>query len=319
MEKISLRDAFGQELALQGEQHPELYVFAAGTSNSDCSAKFGEKFPERFFNFGINEANMVAAATGVAMAGKIVVASDMSIFLTCAYAQLITAARQGKIHLIIAASHTGIGVGADGGSAQDITDIGRMRLIPGFTIVAPWDGDHVKTALKQMIANPGLYYLRLNRGPLPQFTQELYEQGWISQRFGLELPRLLKCGGQLTVVTYGDMVHPALQAAKKIDPMFEQRIDVIGVSVIEPLDADEILSSVTSTERLIAVEDHMHVGGLSEQLPKILAEAGIHFRMRSVSLGRHFGTSGEPDELFKLYGLDEDSLIRAYREALDWQ
>lgn len=317
--KISLREAFGQELAFQGEHYPDLYVVAAGTSNSDCSQAFGKKFPKRFFNVGINEPNGVALATGIAMEGKRVVMADMSIFLTMAYGQLITAARQGNIHLIIAASHTGVTVGADGGSAQDITDIARMRLIPGFTIVAPWDGDHTREVLRQMLAKKGLYYLRLNRGPLPLFTEKLVEDFRAQHPFGIEPPCVIRQGRALTVVAVGDMVYPALQAAIEFDGQLDLNcIEVIGISVVEPFNPQTILESVEKTGRLVVVEDHMYVGGLSEQLPRVLVEEGILFRMRSVSLGRTFGTSGEPDELLKLYNLDQESLIAAYQKALGW-
>ena len=306
-DKISLRQAFGEELALLGEKYSKLQVVAAGTSNSDGSQLFGKKFSDRFWNVGISEPNAVALATGMAMAGNPVVIADMAIFYTMAYAQLITAARQTRIHLIVAASHTGLGVGQDGGSAQDITDIGRMRLIPGFTIATPWDGDMVRETLREMLGNPGLYYLRLNRSDLP-----LFSKAYGASREPL-CSQTIKLSGQLgvTVVTYGDMVYPVLQAVPEYsgesDPVY---VDLFGLTTVEPLKTEEIFRSLAATGRLLVVENHMAAGGVGEMLVSLALQAGLEFQFRLAALPREFGTSGKSEELFKLYGLDQGSLAR---------
>ncbi|OGY90003.1 MAG: hypothetical protein A2927_01435 [Candidatus Komeilibacteria bacterium RIFCSPLOWO2_01_FULL_45_10] len=304
--KISLREAFGQELLAQGKIWPDLVVLDAGTSNSTYSQLFGQMFPNRFFNAGINELGMIGLATGMAMAGRRVVACDMSIFLQHAYAHLVTAARQGDIHLIVAATHTGVTVGADGGSAQDVTDIGRMRLIPNFTIVAPWDGNQTRLALRQMLEQPGLYYLRLNRPALPIFTS-------LEDPFQIGRAYRLVEGNGLTLIAMGDIVHQAIEAAEKVG---ESKVEIIGVATVEPLDEQTILESAAKTGKVITLENHSLVGGLSEQIAGLLRASHLAVPLWPMALPREFGTSGEPEELLKLYQLDVDSVVRLCQEVI---
>ena len=303
----SLREAFGKALVEAGKRYPDLRVLDAGTKNSTTSELFQRAYPDRFYTPGINEPGMIGLATGMAMAGRRVVACDMSIFLHHAYAHLRCAARQGNgIHLIIATSHTGVTVGPDGGSAHDITDLARMRLIPNFIVVTPWDGTQVCRAVEVILEEKGYYYLRLNRPKIPVFLKE-------SAPFEIGRAYRLREGERVTIVALGDKVYTALTAAEMLG---EGYADVIGVATLEPLDADTIIASAARTGRVVTVEDHMFVGGLFEAVAGLLAQRQPT-PMRRISLGRTFTTSGEPDELVRIYELDTEAVVRICREFVE--
>ncbi|NQT34618.1 transketolase family protein [bacterium] len=250
---------------------------------------------------------MIGLATGIAMAGKRVVACDMSVFLHHAYGQIRTAARQGDdLHLVIAASHTGIAVGPDGSSAHDITDLARMRLVPNFKIITPWDGRHVRQIVKVILEEKGYYYVRLNRPNVPIFLKE-------PMSFEIGRAYRLNEGERVTIIASGDKVFNALQAAEELGEGFA---DVIGIATLEPLDSDTILASASRTGRVITFEDHMYVGGLYESVAGLLAQHKPT-PMRRIALNRIFTTSGEPDELAKMFGLTTEALVRFCHEFVE--
>ncbi|MBM3327628.1 MAG: transketolase family protein [Calditrichaeota bacterium] len=300
---VSLREAFGEALREAGAKYPDIRVLDAGTRNSTMSELFQKVYPDRFYTAGINEPGMIGLATGLAMAGKRVVACDMSVFLQHAYAHLFTAARQGEgLHLIIAASHTGVAVGPDGGSAHDITDLARMRLIPNFIIITPWDGHQTKSALDIILAKPGYYYIRLNRPKVPIFLPQ-------PAPFEIGKAYLLREGSKLTLIALGDKVFTALQAAEELGAGVA---DVIGISTLEPLDGQTIIASAHKTAKVITIEDHSEVGGLFESVAGVLVlEKPVP--MRKVSVERVFTTSGEPDELARIYKVDLQATLETCR------
>jgi len=303
---ISLREAFGAGLAAVGANCPDLRVFDAGTKNSTMSEAFQKVYPDRFYTAGINEPGMVALATGVAMAGKRVVVCDMSIFLQHAHAQLLTAARQGSdLHMIVAASHTGIAVGPDGGSAHDITDLARMRIIPGYTVITPWDGAQVKKALDVALEKPGFYYIRLNRPKVPIFLTDPVP-------FEIGKAYRLREGSKITIVAVGDKVYEALEVAEELG---EGVAEVIGISTLEPFDVETVAASAKKTGKVVTFEDHIPHGGLFETVAGALAET-YPTPMRKVAVPRQFTTSGEPDVLARLYGVDKQALIETCRKFI---
>jgi transketolase len=302
----SLREAFGKALATVGERYTDLRVLDAGTKNSTMSEAFQKAYPDRFYTAGINEPGMIGLATGIAMAGKRVVACDMSIFLQHAHAHMLTAARQGSdLHMIVAASHTGVAVGPDGGSAHDITDLGRMRLIPGFTVITPWDGAQVRKALDVILEKPGFYYVRLNRPKVPTFLKDPVP-------FELGKAYRLRSGSQITLIAVGDKVWTALEVAEQLG---EGVAEVIGISTLEPFDVETVVASATKTGKVVTIEDHIVCGGLFETVAGVLAE---HHPtpMRKIAVPRMFTTSGEPDELARMYGIDKLAVLETCRSFL---
>ncbi|NQU05182.1 MAG: transketolase family protein [Calditrichaeota bacterium] len=300
----SLREAFGQALIDAGRRWDDLVVLDAGTKNSTYSQKFQEVFPDRFYTPGINEPGMIGAATGMAMAGKRVAACDMSVFLHHAYAQIRAAARQGSdVHIVIAASHTGVAVGPDGGSAHDLTDLARMRLVSGFNVITPWDGRQIRSVVQVILEEKGLYYVRLNRPKVPIFLPD-------PAPFEIGKAYKLSEGERITIIAVGDKVYNALIASEELGEGFA---DVIGISTLEPLDSDTIIASAKKTGRVITVEDHLYIGGLYEAVAGVLAQ---HHPtpMRRIALDRIFTTSGEPDELAEIYGVNTAAIVRLCKE-----
>ncbi len=302
----SLREAFGEALLDAGKRCEDIRVLDAGTSNSTMSEGFRNAFPDRFYTAGINEPGMIGIATGLAMTGKRVVVCDMSIFLQHAHAHTLTAARQKEgLHIIIAASHTGVAVGPDGGSAHDVTDIARMRLIPDFTIISPWDAAQTKKALEEALMRPGYYYVRLNRPKVPIFLQDPVP-------FEIGKATRIMSGSQVTIVASGEKVWTAIQAAEELG---EGVADVIGVSTFEPFDRETVVGSAKRTGRVVTIEDHLGEGGLFEAVAGVLAEEHPT-RMRRMAIPRQFTTSGEPDELARMYGVDKIALLETCRKFI---
>jgi len=302
----SLREAFGEALVEMGKSFNDLRVLDAGTKNSTMSEGFQRAFPDRFYTAGINEPGMIGIATGLAMTGKRVVACDMSIFLQHAHAHMLTAARQkAGLHLIIAATHTGVAVGPDGGSAHDVTDIARMRLIPDFTVISPWDPAHVRKVLEVAMEKPGYYYIRLNRPKVPVFLKEPVS-------FEIGKAYRLKSGSKVSIIASGDKVWTALQVAEELG---EGVADVIGVATFEPFDRETIVASAARTGRVVTIEDHLAQGGLFEAVAGVLAEEHPT-RMRKLAVPRQFTTSGEPDELARLYEVDKLALLQTCRQFI---
>jgi len=305
-EKISLRVAFGNALVKAGETRTDLRVFDAGTKNSTMSLAFERAYPDRFYTAGINEPGMMGLATGLAMDGKPVVACDMSVFLHHAYAQIRAAVRQGKdLHMIIAASHTGVAVGPDGGSAHDITDMARMRLIPNMQVLTPMDGNQVNQAVQYALNNPGFYYIRLNRPAVPIFTEA-------DRPFEFAKAHHLADGNKITIIAAGDKAFTAMEASEQLG---EGVADVIGISTLEPLDADAIIQSAEKTGKVITIEDHMYVGGLFESVAGVLA-LKRPTPMARIALGRILTTSGEPDELARIYKVDLQELVERCKQFI---
>ncbi len=303
----SLRVAFGEAIAAAGDNYEDLRVLDAGTSNSTSSIKFAKKFPERFYTLGINEPGMLGLASGVAMAGKRVIACDMSVFLHHAYAQIRATARQGDdMHFILATTHTGVSVGPDGGSAHDLTDMARMRLIPNFNVLTPWDGNHVRKIVDIILKDKGYYYVRLNRPGIPIFTDKSVE-------FEVGKAYKLMEGERVTIIAVGDKVYPALKAAEQLG---EGYADVIGISTLEPLDSDTILKSVKRTGKVVTIEDHVYIGGLFESVAGLLAQHNPT-PIKPIALERKFTESGDPLDLLKMYGLDVDSIVKSCHEFVE--
>lgn len=305
--KESLREAFGKALINAGKQYDDLYVLDAGTSNSTMSIGFAKAYPDRFFTAGINELGMIGLATGLAMSGKKAVACDMSVFLHQAYDHIRTAARQGNdLHLIIAATHTGVAVGPDGGSAHDLSDVARMRLVPGFNVITPLDGNQVHSVVREVMAKPGFYYIRLNRPKVPLFLKEPAE-------FTIGKAYHLQKGSKVTILAMGDKAYTALMAAEQLGADYA---DVIGISTVEPLDKETILASAKKTGKVVTIEDHLRIGGLFEATAGLLAEH-LPTPVKPVGLDRIFTTSGETEELEAIYKIDVPALVETCRQFAD--
>ncbi|MDR1088018.1 MAG: transketolase family protein [Coriobacteriales bacterium] len=293
------RQAYGETLIELVREGLDLVAVDADLSASTTTARFGEAYPERFFNVGIAEQNMVGVASGLSLTGKTAFTGSFAIFGTGrVYDQIRNTVCYSNLNVVIAPTHAGISVGADGGSHQMLEDIALMRVLPRMRVLVPADYHSAKAALRIAAQTGGPFYVRLGRAPLPQ----IYEQ---TDDFALGRARVLCAGSDVSLIACGAEVEQALAAAVLLE---ESGIsaEVIDAFCLKPLDAQTILTSLAKTGSAVSCEEHSIIGGLGDALAGLVAE---HPGILRAPLGRigvqdRFGVSGNIDELFAKYGLD---------------
>jgi transketolase len=308
MEKIATRDAYGQALIELGREHEDLMVLDADLSCSTKTNTFAEKFPERFFNLGVAEQNLVGWAAGLATAGKVPFASTFAVFATArAFDQLRNSVAFPGLNVKIAATHAGLSVGPDGASHQAIEDIALARVLPNFTVVVPADGPQAAQATRAAYAHLGPVYLRLGRPKVETVTQ--------GQAFELGRAQVLRPGNDAAILACGTLVQEALLAA---DILAKENISlrVVNLHTIKPLDESAVLAAGRETGAVLSAEEHTILGGLGSAVAEVLAESDLSIPFKRLGVRDQFGESGEPHELFKKHGLDAVSLAASVRELL---
>lgn len=301
--KKATRAAYGEALAEYGSNE-RIVVLDADLSKSTMTAKFQELYPERFFNTGIAEANMISSAAGIATCGKIVFASSFAIFAAVRAAEQIrNSVCYPRLNVKIAATHAGISVGEDGATHQAIEDIAVMRALPNLTVIQPCDGRETKQAVKAIIDYDGPVYLRLGRLPVEDIYDNSYEFAWGK---GVQL----KDGCDVTIIATGLMVGSALEAYEMLKA---QGIlaRVINIHTIKPIDREIIVKAAKETGAVVTTEEHTIIGGLGSAVCEVLSEE-YPVPVKRIGIEDKFGKSGKPNELLKLYGLTaEDIAIKA--------
>jgi transketolase len=301
--KKATRAAYGEALAEYGSDE-RIIVLDADLSKSTMTAKFKEVYPERFFNTGIAEANMISSAAGIATCGKIVFASSFAIFAAVRAAEQIrNSVCYPRLNVKIAATHAGISVGEDGATHQAIEDIAVMRALPNLTVIQPCDGRETKQAVKAIIDYDGPVYLRLGRLPVEDIYDNSYEFAWGK---GVQL----KDGCDVTIIATGLMVGSALEAYEMLKA---QGIlaRVINIHTIKPIDREIIVKAAKETGAVVTTEEHTIIGGLGSAVCEVLSEE-YPVPVKRIGIEDKFGKSGKPNELLKLYGLTaEDIAIKA--------
>jgi len=303
MGNMATRQAYGKALVELGAKYDNLVVMDADLSKSTMTFEFGQTFPERFFNMGIAEQNMYAAAAGLAISGKIVCASTFAMFAAGRAFEIIrNSIGYTGANVKICATHAGITVGEDGASHQTFEDIALMRTIPGMIVINPCDGASAKILLEKAMEFNGPVYVRLGRAAVPV----LYEEGANIQ---LGKANCLRDGKDVTVIATGIMVSTALFAA---DKLAEKGIDVrvIDMHTIKPIDKDIIIKAAQETKGIVTVEEHSVIGGLGSAVAEVTAQ-NCPVKLAFVGQNDVFGESGKPDELLAGYGMSEDDIIRA--------
>jgi transketolase len=304
-EKIATRDAYGDALAQLGEGNEKIVVLDADLSKSTKTAVFGKKFPERFFNIGISEADMMGTAAGMAAAGKIPFASTFAVFATGrAYDQIRNSIAYPGLNVKIAATHAGLTVGEDGGSHQAVEDIAIMRAIPGMTVLVPSDGVSTKKLVAAAAEYVGPVYLRLGRPAVPVIYNE-------DEEFVIGRAKELRAGSDLTLVAAGIMVAKALEAAEGLAKE-GINVRVLDMHTIKPLDGEALNKAAQETGVIITVEEHSVLGGLGGAVAEFVAE---NCPVPVIRLGVQdtFGESGKPDELLVKYGLTVEKIVEAVK------
>ncbi|MBN1595544.1 transketolase family protein [candidate division FCPU426 bacterium] len=306
--KIATREAYGKMLAELGETCPDLVVLDADLSCSTKTNIFAKKFPERFFNVGVAEQNLIGWAAGLAVSGKVPFASTFAVFATArAFDQVRNSVAFPNVNVKIAASHAGLSVGADGASHQSIEDIALMRIMPNFTVVVPADGPQAALATRLVYEHRGPVYLRLGRPAVEDIPA--------SVPFVLGQAQILRRGTDATVIACGTMVRESLLAA---DDLGREGVSVrvINMHTIKPLDQAAVLEAARQTGAVITAEEHTIIGGLGSAVAEVLAEAGGAVPFRRLGVSDQFGESGEPEELFERYGINARHIAAAVRAAL---
>ncbi|MHB0885349.1 MAG: transketolase family protein [Bacillota bacterium] len=306
--KVATRDAYGEALAELGGENPNVVALDADLSKSTKTAVFGKAFPERFFNMGIAEANLMATAAGLAAAGKVPFASTFAVFATGrAFDQVRNSICYPRLNVKIGASHAGITVGEDGGSHQSVEDIALMRVLPNMTVLVPSDGVETRAAVRAAAALNGPVYLRLGRASGPTLFNPDYD-------FRIGEAVVLREGRDVSLFACGVMVAEALRAADQLAAEGVEA-EVVNVSTLKPFDARTVADSARKTGAAVSAEEHSIIGGLGGAVAECLGEHAPVPLVR-VGLRDTFGESGTPDELMKAYGLTAAEIVRAAKEAV---
>ncbi|MGP8052177.1 MAG: transketolase family protein [Desulfobaccales bacterium] len=304
----STRVEYGKTLAQLGKDYPDIVVLDADLSGSTQTRHFAKAFPERFFNMGIAEQDLMGTAAGLALGGKIPFASTFAMFATGrAWEQIRQTIAYGNLNVKIVASHGGVTVGEDGGSHQAVEDLALMRILPNMVVLAPADGPETRAMTRWAAAYQGPVYMRTGRMPLPVIHDGSY-------RFELGRGAVLRQGDDLTLVGLGIMVHACLKAAQLLA---EEGIAarVVNLSCLKPLDWELLVACARETGAVVTAEEHMVTGALGSAVSEVLAE---HFPVPLLRIGLQdtFGTSGSPERLLKHYGLTAAAVAAAARQVL---
>lgn len=301
--KKDTRSGFGAGLAELGNANDRVVALTADLKGSLKMDQFAAEHPDRFFEVGIAEANMVGMAAGLAIAGYIPFIGTFANFAT---ARVMDQIRQSvcysKTNVKIAASHAGITLGEDGATHQTLEDIGIMRMLPEMVVINPCDYNQTKAATIAAAAWNGPVYLRFGRPGVPNFTPA-------DQKFEIGKAIKLNDGDDVTVIATGHLVWEAIQAAKRLEEL-GMTVDLIDIATIKPLDREAVIASARKTGRVVVAEEHLIAGGLGEVVAGVLA-ATCPTPMRFVAIDDQFGQSGKPAELMAAYGLDAAHIVEA--------
>lgn len=302
-EKKETRRGFGDGLLQLGKNNPNIVALAADLSDSLRMDGFKKTFPERFFQCGVAEANMMGLAAGLAIGGKIPFTGTFANFSTGrVYDQIRQSIAYSNKNVKICASHQGLTLGEDGATHQILEDIGLMRMLPNMTVIVPCDYNQTKAATLAIAEHKGPVYLRFGRPKWPNFTSE-------DQKFEIGKAQILRKGNDVTIFATGHLVWYALEAGKTLK---EKGIDaeIINIHTIKPLDVKAVIESVKKTSCAVTAEEHQIYGGLGGAISECLAQ-NYPVPMQFVAVNDVFGESGKPEELLEKYGLAPVDIVNA--------
>lgn len=309
MEKIATRDAYGKALVKLGAQNPQVVVLDADLSKSTKTADFKKQYPERFFNMGIAEQNLLGTAAGLAAAGKIPFASTFAVFATGrAFEQIRNSIAYTKLNVKIAATHAGLTVGEDGASHQAIADVAVMRALPNMTVIVPADGIEAEKAVFAAAEKDGPVYIRMGRSGVPALFSEEYV-------FTIGKAAVMKAGTDVTVIACGIMVADAINVAKELEREGIS-VRVVNMATIKPIDKEAVISAATETGAIVTAEEHTIIGGLGSAVAEVLVE-NAPVPLERVGVKDTFGESGKPQELLEKYGLTPKDIKAAIYKVIE--
>ena len=304
----SQRKEYGKALVELGKKRTDIVVLDADLSSSTQTAMFSQAFPERFFNCGIAEANMMDTAAGLAASGKTVFASSFAVFGTgrC-YDQIRQSIAYTKMNVKIVVSHAGITVGGDGASHQTFEDIALMRVLPNMTVIVPADAPETRKVIFEIAESKGPTYVRIGRADVPTITDQ-------NDKFEIGKASIARDGEDITLIGTGIMVSRCLLAAEELKT-HKISARVINMSTIKPIDKKTIIKCARETGAIVTAEEHSMLEGLGSAIAMTLGE-NASVPMRRVGIPDVFGESGDSDELMVKYGLTAENIVNASHEVI---
>ncbi|MGA1819488.1 MAG: transketolase family protein [Thermoplasmatota archaeon] len=304
----NMRPGFGEALVELGEKYHQVVALNADLSGSTTTAMFDKAFPERFFNVGVAEQNMMGISAGLAATGKIVFASTFAMFATGrAYDQIRQSIAYPKLNVKIVATHAGITVGGDGASHQMHEDLALMRVLPHMTVIAPADYWETKKAVLKVAETPGPCYIRTGRTDTPLIYDEEYD-------FQIGKANRLRDGDDVTIIAIGLMVAKALEAAEVLKKKgISAR--VVNMATLKPIDKNMIIEAARETGAIVTAEEHNMIVGMGSAVAEVLADYEP-VPQRRVGIPDVFGESGESEELMEAYGLTVENIVENAKTAV---
>lgn len=307
-EKKDTRSGFGAGLLEAGRKNDNVVGLCADLIGSLKMGDFQKEFPERFFQVGIAEANMIGIAAGMTIGGKIPYTGTFANFSTGrVYDQIRQSVAYSGKNVKICASHAGLTLGEDGATHQILEDIGLMKMLPGMTVINPCDYNQTKAATMAIADYEGPVYLRFGRPAVPVFTDP-------DQKFEIGKAWMVNEGKDVSIIATGHLVWEAIQAGEKLAEMGIDA-EIINIHTIKPLDEEAVLKSVAKTGCVVTAEEHNRIGGLGDSIAQLLVK-NTPVPQEFVAVDDSFGESGTPEQLMKKYGLDSDHIISAVQKVI---
>ena len=303
------RSGFGEGLTELGKLNKNVVALCADLTGSLKMNDFQSNHPDRFFQVGIAEANMMGIAAGMTIGGKIPFTGTFANFSTSrVYDQIRQSIAYSNKNVKICASHAGVTLGEDGATHQVLEDIGMMKMLPHMTVINTCDFNQTKAATIAIAKHVGPVYLRFGRPKVPNFTN-------INQNFEIGKAVLLSEGTDVTIIATGHLVWEAIEASKELDKLSISS-EIINIHTIKPLDSDAILRSVSKTKCIVTAEEHMLNGGLGDSVAQLLSRK-LPLPLEMVGVNDTFGESGTPRQLMEKYGLTSNDIVNAVKKVID--
>jgi len=306
-DKMAGREGFGDGLVALGETTLNVVALTAGVVESVKMDKFAKMFPERFFNVGIAEQNMIGIASGLSLSGKVPFAATFGSFMARAMDHIRVSVAYGKLNVKLLATHCGLSVGADGASAQMMEDIAMFRVLPNFTVIVPGDFYEAKKSIIGSAFIKGPVYIRVGREKTPVMTTA-------DTKFEIGKAELFNEGRDVTIVACGSLVYDALIAAKQLEKE-DISVRVLNNHTIKPIDSETIIKAAKETGAIVTAEEHQIYGGLGSAVSEVVAQ-NYPVPVKFVGMKDVFGESGTSAELMKAYGMTSQDIVNAVKEVL---
>ncbi|MBN1897545.1 MAG: transketolase family protein [Spirochaetes bacterium] len=298
------RASFGEALVELGEKNKKIVALDADLSRSVKTAAFAEKFPERFFEIGIAESNMVGVAAGLALSGFIPFCASFAAFVAGRFETIRMSVAYCQANVKIVGTHCGLGIGEDGNSQMGLEDLSIMRSLPGMVVIQPVDHVETKQAVAFAVQHQGPVYLRLTRQDVEDVNPRDY-----SFQFGKGV--VLKKGKDIVLFATGALVYHTLEAALSLEKE-GINAEVINIHTLKPIDNDLVIQKAKEFKRIMTLEDHNIIGGLGSAVAEVLSE-NEPVKIKRIGVMDVFGESGSPDELYQKYGFDKEGIMKSIK------